>query len=123
MNLTEAANLAALIHSDDRFVVIAIGRFLMIEELSRPGAIEHPWGLTVMPRDNPQRRVTLWGPEQWTEYRDLVLEELAIAAGGARAIATAQILGVGQPSQAVQDTADGPPVIKVTPTEDQLLLF
>ncbi len=109
MTLTEAAGLASLIHSDDRFIVIAIGRFLLMEELLQPGAIERPWAITAMPRDKPDQRVTLRSPEQWAEWRETVLEDLqpAVTAG---------------PNKPAAEPA-GPPSIKVTETEDQLLLF
>jgi hypothetical protein len=126
MNLTEACNLAALIHSDDRFLVIAIGRFLLIDELALAGADERPWGLTVMPRDMPTRRVTLWSPELWTEYRTLVLEEMA-----GPIVAKPVDEPVGRPSQAVAEQAPErprkavlqPAAVKVSPTEEQILLF
>lgn len=104
MTLAQVTDLAATIHADDRFIVIAIGRFMLLEELVQPGASGRPWGLTVLPRDKPERRVTLWSPEQWTEYRDLVLEDVAA------------------PATATQLTPQ-PLVERATPTEDQLLLF
>jgi hypothetical protein len=114
MSLAAVTQLAAEINADDRFIVIAIGRFKLVEELTRQCADRMPWGVSVLPRDKPERRVTLWSPEQWTEYRDLVLEELAPAPPPQ---ATAPV--------AAEPTASPGSVtaVRVTPTESQFLLF
>ncbi len=108
MTLAEASNLANEIHSDDRFVVIAIGRFRLLEELQGPGAAQIRWGISVMARDKPDGRATVWSPEQWTEFRTLALE-------------------LDIPKQSLQPTEQLPPsrplAIKVTKTEEQFTLF
>ena len=110
MSLAAVTVLAAEINADDRFIVIAIGRFKLVEELTRQCADRMPWGVSVLPRDKPERRVTLWSPEQWTEYRDLVLEELAAAP---------QAPAAAQPAASPGSVT----AVPVTPTESQFLLF
>ncbi len=72
MTMAEATELAMEIMRDRRVMVVAIGRFRLLEELVRDGAEELPWGVSVAARDNPGQRATVWSHELWRDFRDLL---------------------------------------------------
>lgn len=69
MNLTEASALAVEIESDERFAVIAIGRFRMTSELIANAPDR--WGVSVIARDPDEYRGVLWDRDAWIEFRDV----------------------------------------------------
>lgn len=56
MNLSEAHDAAIELEADDRFAVVAIGRFELIANLVTAHADAYPWGVSVVSRVDPTYR-------------------------------------------------------------------
>ena len=82
LTMEQATRLAMEIDADTRFAVIAIGRFVLSEELGAGRSIDDlPWGVSLMARDNPKSRATIWSSADWDEYRLIQIENSLIASG------------------------------------------
>ncbi len=103
MTMAEATELAMEIMQDRRVMVVAIGRFRLLEELVRDGAEELPWGVFGCGSDNPGQRATVWSHELWRDFRDLLPES----------------------TRKVRPTKQAPvtPSVPVSETEQQFMLF
>ena len=75
MTLADAALLAAQINRDPLFEVVAIGRFVMIEDLMQRGD-DLPWGVSVLHRDQPETIGRVWSERDWNEFRHAALAPL-----------------------------------------------
>ncbi len=68
MNLHEAATAASEIEADDRFAVVAIGRFELIRDVVAAHRDAYPWGLSVVSRIDPNYKAVLRTREELAEF-------------------------------------------------------
>lgn len=68
MTYDEAVELARAIEGNSQFVVIAIGRFVMTDELSTVTKQTLPWGVSVAWLADHKDRVVCFKESDWTEF-------------------------------------------------------
>ena len=68
MTYDEAVELAKAIEGNSQFVVIAIGRFVMVDELSTVTKQTLPWGVSVAWLSDHKDRVVCFKESDWTAF-------------------------------------------------------
>ena len=68
MNLDEAHAAAIELEADDRFAVVAIGRFELVANLVTAHAGAYPWGLSVVSRIDPNYRAVCRTRDELDEF-------------------------------------------------------
>ena len=78
MDLDAAVQLAVEINKTAGFQVIAIGRFVLVEELKRHSAhCPLPWGVSVCASCGLVGRV--WNHKEWIQFRETALAPMSAA--------------------------------------------
>lgn len=104
MNIKEACELAQAIEGNSLFVVIAVGRFVMIDELTTQSKHSFRWGVSVALLSDPTDRTVVYSENEWRSYA-------TAASGKSSASQTKQV----QPSKCTTPSA--------AREEEQLSLF
>lgn len=68
MTFDEAVELAKAIEGNSQFVVIAIGRFVMTDELSTVTKQTLPWGVSVAWLSDHKDRVVCFKESDWSDF-------------------------------------------------------
>jgi hypothetical protein len=68
MTFDEAVELAKAIEGNSQFAVIAIGRFVMSDELSTVTKQTLPWGVSVAWLSDHKDRVVCFKESDWTDF-------------------------------------------------------
>jgi hypothetical protein len=68
MNIREACELAQAIEGNSLFVVIAVGRFVMVDELTGQTKQSFRWGVSVALLSDKTDRTVVYTEDEWRSY-------------------------------------------------------
>lgn len=71
MQLADAAALAAEIEADDRFRVMAVGKFELLDAIVAANPNAYPWAVSAVAIADTTYRAVLRTRADWIEWRDL----------------------------------------------------
>ncbi|MFO0943565.1 MAG: hypothetical protein U0930_22750 [Pirellulales bacterium] len=77
MNIHEATELAKAIEGNGQYAVIAIGRFVMTDELSALSKQQLPWGVSVVWLADRSDKTVIHSEAEWIDYAKSHQRELA----------------------------------------------
>jgi hypothetical protein len=72
MTLEEACELAKAIEGNSEFAVIAIGRFVMTDELTTESKKDLSWGISVVPLRDRTDRAVIHKESEWVDFAKAV---------------------------------------------------
>ena len=68
MTMSEACELAQAIEGNGQFAVIAIGRFVMTNELNHSSKQSLPWKISVVSLADPNDRTVIFNEAEWQSF-------------------------------------------------------
>ncbi len=77
MNIHEATELAKAIEGNGQYAVIAIGRFVMTDELTTTSKQELPWGVSIVWLADRSDKTRIFSEAEWIDYAKSHQRELA----------------------------------------------